>query len=420
MKIAVIGSGISGLSTAIFLNEDHDVHLIEKDSRLGGHANTVNIAIQDKPISVDTGFIVYNEVNYPLFTKLLTHLDVVSQPTEMSFSVSEAKNGFEFRPTGLKTLFPSFKNLTNSSFLYMLFEIPRFNESVKKAISEQITLGEFIQKYNFSSFLSKYYITPLSASIWSASTEDIMSMPLVTFVNFMTNHGLLSFRHQLQWRTIPGGSIKYVETIASLLKNKPRTNTDLLYIERDEKEVRLYYKNSPEEKFDAVFIATHADTALRLLKNPTEEETRALSKFKFSKNKAVLHSDSSLLPAHKAVRASWNFHILTQSREKVTITYLMNKLQPLETKADILISLGMDRHIREDLVIDSFDYEHPIIDHDALKGQADIEALQGTKNTYYVGAWLGYGFHEDGIRSADKATKEFLRRHFNHSNSFLD
>ncbi len=420
MKIAVIGSGIAGLSAALLLDKDHDVYLIEKDSRLGGHANTVTIEKEDGTIAVDTGFIVYNERNYPLFTKLLNHLGVSSRPTEMSFSVSDKLLGFEFRPTGFRTLFPAFANLANFPFLYMLSEIPRFNYSVKKAVPTQLSLGEFIRKHRFSSFFSKYYVTPLASSIWSSSISDILTMPLNVFANFMGNHGLISFGNQPEWRTIPGGSVQYVQAIAASLKNAPRTGAEITSIERRGEKAVLRYRSGSEEEFGAVFMATHADTALGLLKNPTAGEKKALSRFRFSKNKAVLHSDDSLLPAHHAVRGSWNFHVLQNSAQEVTISYLMNKLQPLKSNSDILISLGMEKYIKEDCVIDSFDYEHPVLDQNAVTGQNEIEALQGENRTYYAGAWLGYGFHEDGIRSAYRAIKVFYDRHPGGTGSFLD
>jgi len=422
MKIAVIGSGISGLASALLLDKEHDVTLIEKSHRLGGHANTVRLTVDTQEIFVDTGFLVFNQKNYPLFTALLAYLNVDSSDTEMSFSVSDQKSGFEFRPTGLRTIFPDISNLHNLSFLNMLTEIPRFNFFARKAmVSEQsYTLGEIIASHKFSSFLTKYYVTPLASSIWSSSIRDVLEMPVRTYANFMYNHGLISFGNQPTWKTIPGGSKNYVEAIASRLKYPPRIACQSLSVRRDADGIEIGYANSHPERFDAIFIATHANEVLNFLKDPTPAEREFLGKFKFSQNKVLLHLDSSLLPKHERVHASWNFHVTEESSQKATVTYLLNKLQPINIRRPILVSLGMEKFIRDEAVIDTFDYEHPILDQNAVNGQALLGQIQGYKNTYYTGAWLKYGFHEDGLRSALEAVKKFYKKTSDRTYTFLE
>ncbi len=421
MKIAVIGSGISGLASAFLLDKEHDVTLIEKSNRLGGHANTVQITVDDQDVSVDTGFLVFNEKNYPLFTQLLTHLNVGSSDTEMSFSVSDKKSEFEFRPTGFRTIFPDLSNLHNLSFLNMLIEIPRFNFFAKKALEseQELKLGEVITSHRFSSFLTKYYITPLASSIWSSSTSDVLEMPIRTYANFMYNHGLISFGNQPTWKTIPGGSKNYVEAIRSRLKYPPRLSCQPVSVRRDTDGVEIGYPDGHLERFDAIFIATHANDVFDFLKDPSPVEREFLGKFRFSLNKVLLHLDSSLLPRHERVHASWNFHVTEESDQKVTVTYLLNKLQPINTKRHILASLGMEKFVRDEMIIDTFDYEHPILDQSAISGQALLQQLQGCQNTYYAGAWLKYGFHEDGLKSAFEAVKEFYEKTSSKAYTFL-
>lgn len=407
MKIAIVGSGISGLTSALLLNKEHDVIIIEKSSRLGGHTNTVKINFDSEEFFVDTGFIVYNERNYPLFTKLLDYLAIESVVTEMSFSVSDKETSLEFRPTNLKTIFPGGSNIANVHFLYMLTEIPRFNSIAKKALGseDQTSLGEIIKNHKFTSFLSKYYITPLASSIWSASVDDILKMPVSTYANFMYNHGLISFGNQPIWKTIPGGANRYIDAIVNELKHPPRVGCHIVSVTRDGEKITVEYAGGEREDFDALIIATHANDIKGWLKNLSPLEQSFIDKFRFSKNRALLHLDSSLLPKHREVHSSWNFHVTKERSMGTTITYLMNKLQTIKTKQTILVSLGMDKYIKEEDIINTFHYEHPILDAGAVLGQTMLSQVQGYLNTYYTGAWLGYGFHEDGVKSALEAVK---------------
>ncbi|MDB5470819.1 MAG: dependent oxidoreductase [Caulobacter sp.] len=404
MKIAVIGSGVSGLGAALALKDSHAVTLFEKDSRLGGHANTVTVDCSDGPVAVDTGFIVYNEDNYPNLVGLLDSLGVETRLTDMSFAC--AGGGVEWSSNFPKGVFAQKRNLVNPSFLWMLNDIRRFNDLARndllKADLKDLSLGAYLKLRGFAEGFRDRYLLPMGAAIWSTTEGRIGDFPAESFLRFLQNHGLLQFTPPM-WKTVTGGSRAYVEKIGAILGDRVRTNAAVTSVRRVPGGV-LVEAGQGAELFDQVILACHSDQSLKIL-DADPEERAFLGAVRYSANKAVLHRDPALMPVRRPAWGSWNYIGDKQSTSAPYVTYWMNNLQMLTTTDPLFVTLN-GPPADPALVVAEYDYDHPQFDTAALAAQRRIGRIQGRGGVWYAGAWLGYGFHEDGITSGVKVALE--------------
>ncbi len=413
MKIAIIGTGISGLSAAYFLNRHHDITLYEKNDRLGGHSNTVTVDYDGISIPVDTGFIVYNEHNYPNLVALFDHLGVQTEASNMSFSVSTQNNNTEWAGGSFSEIFAQKKNLFNPRFIHMLTEILRFNrqciEDLEAGHLEALSLGEYLDSRNFSRKFRDLYLLPMGGAIWSTSPSGMLDFPAKSFVSFFKNHRLV-YRERPLWRTVSGGSQQYVRKISSAFQNKIRLSSPVAKVQRVFDGVFVETQDGQREKYDHVVLATHSDQALALLSDAQPDETDLLSALKYAPNKAYLHRDPALMPKKKVIWSSWNYMCGDDTSgagdNTVSVSYWMNRLQNIDKNYPLFVSLNPVKQPREDLVFASFDYDHPQFDADALKAQAQLNLIQGTRRTWFCGAYCGSGFHEDGLKAGLHVARE--------------
>ncbi len=405
-KIAVIGSGISGLSAAFFLSNKYDVILFEKNKRLGGHTRTLYVDEPLKKIPIDTGFIVFNEKNYPDLTKFFQLLKIDCRDSDMSFAVSNNIPKIEYSGKTIFSLFANFNNLFSLNFYKMIFEIKKLyslcdNININE-INSEMTLDQFLNKHRFSEYLKKYHILPMISSIWSSDIDDVKNFPLITFINFFKNHALFKFKNRPKWKYIYGGSNEYIKKLIKLNKFKYFTNFNIAKIVRDHNAIKIYDNENNFYIFNKLVFATHANQVLPLLDNPTELELKIFNKIKYSINSAYLHTDISLMPNSKFTWSSWNF--LNRSiNKKFTLTYWMNLLQKLPTEINYFVTVNPFK--KPNNVINQTKFEHPMYSVDTLIAQKEIMQIQGINNTYFCGSYLGYGFHEDGIQSAAHISK---------------
>jgi uncharacterized protein len=411
MRIAIVGSGVSGLVCAHLLHPLHEITLFEAQDRLGGHVNTVRVPAGDAPdLAIDTGFIVFNEANYPGFTRLLERLGIASQPSDMSFSYSCMQTGLEYRATDFNTLFAQRRNLVNPGFLRMLVDITRFNRDARRLLrSEDVTtsLDGFLAAGRYSSDFVERYVTPLGSSIWSADPSRFGEFPAAALARFFDRHGLLRLRDRPEWRTVQGGASRYVEALVAPMRDRIRLGAPVHRIARDETGVRIWAGDGTVGAgYDAVVIAAHADQALRMLEAPSALEAETLGAFRFQPNRATLHTDVAMLPRNHRAWASWNYQRVAREQRSPTLTYNANSLQSLRSDRVYCTTLNREDDIEPDDVIASFDYAHPVFDARALRMQSRQAVLNGREHTYYCGAYWGYGFHEDGVQSALRVTRE--------------
>lgn len=411
LNIAVVGSGVSGLSAAWLLSQAHNVTVFEKDDRLGGHCNTVDLEVNDQNgpriIPVDTGFIVYNERTYPNLTALFEHLGVATESSNMSFAASVNDGGFEYAGSGLKGLLAQKRNLLRPRFWTMLLDIVRFyRECVSDADKPEnanLTLGEYLTKNGYSRTFLTDHIYPMASSIWSSTSAEIHGYPLTAFVRFFSNHGLLETQadKRPQWRTVTGGSRSYVSQISKLTEGTFLVGTGASKIKRSPNEVTVLGTDGQTRTFDHVVIAAHSNQALKILGDAAPEEKALLGAIRYEKNQAILHTDETLMPRRKNAWASWNY--ISDGKDNTTrlvcLTYWMNLLQNIDRDQPIFVTLNPDREPHPSRVKQVIEYEHPIFDQAALDAQKELWALQGTNRTWYCGAYFGYGFHEDGLQS---------------------
>jgi predicted NAD/FAD-binding protein len=404
MKIAIIGSGISGLTAAYLLNKKHDVTVFEANDYVGGHTHTHEIDHNNKSWRVDSGFIVYNENTYPNFIKLLEQLKVEAQKTSMGFSVKAPSKNLEYSGGSLNTLFAQRLNLFKPSFLVMLKDILRFNRIAARSldsVEETITMSKFLHAHNFSSHFIDNYIIPMGAAIWSTAAKKTTEMPAAFYIRFFKNHGLLQIFNRPQWFVIKGGSKNYVQKIIVGFKEKILLSSPVKEVLRDSAGVKIYCeKNQEPQRFDKVIFATHSDQALALLRDPSDNEASILGALPYQKNTAILHTDVSLMPKNKLSWSSWNYLLNEDQDKPVTLTYNMNILQSLEAKADFLVTLNSKNTIDPSKIIKKVEYHHPLFTVDGISAQKKKKQINGVNNTFYCGAYWGNGFHEDGVNSA--------------------
>ena len=422
LRIAVIGAGISGLSMAYFLNKKYDVVLYESAHYLGGHANTVDVTIAGQTHPVDTGFLVLNDHTYPNLLNLFKELKVETYPTEMSFAVSMQAGRFEWAGTSLATLFACRRNLISPSFWQMIRSVLKFNRHAKsylqRCIVSQETLGELLQREGYRGLFVDAYLIPMAAAIWSSTAADILQFPASSFLRFCLNHGLLQITGRPQWRTVTGGSRSYVRKIAQTLPDI-RLNQAVLAVTRRQHQVLVQTAKS-EDTFDHVVFATHAPTTLALLNDGASlAEREILQAVQYQPNTAYLHTDHTLLPKRKGIWSAWNYiessyiesslsNAATNSgANPVCVSYLINKLQQLPFKTPVIVTLNPTQLPAPNQTIATFNYEHPVFDQSAILAQARLHEIQGVNHTWFVGAWAGYGFHEDGLQSALNVLKFF-------------
>ena len=407
MKIAIIGSGISGLTAAYYLNRQHEVSVFEVADRIGGHTATVDVNHDGRDYVIDTGFIVFNDWTYPNFIELMDELGVKSKPTEMSFSVRSETSGIEYGGSNLNTLFAQRGNFLRPSFYRMIRDILRFNrEAVRDLesgnISAEMTLGEYLRANNYSDAFVYHYILPMGCAIWSASTESMVDFPLYFFVRFFKNHGLLSVNDRPQWHVIKGGSRSYLGPLTKDFSDSIFLNSTIRQIRRTGDRVELTMADGQAIIFDHVVLACHSDQAMKLLADPTPGEQGALTAIPYQSNEVILHTDERLLPRRRLAWSSWNYLLRQKYQEKAVLTYNMNILQGIESETTFCVTLNATESISPDKIIGRFNYSHPVFSRQGVQAAALIDKINGQKNTWFAGAYLGNGFHEDGVVSARK------------------
>ena len=404
MNIAVVGTGIAGLSAAWLLSRSHNVTMYERDGRIGGHSNTVEVDGPNGPIPVDTGFIVYNEVNYPNLVQLFDHLNVPTQPSDMSFSVCMDDGDLEYSGTSLGGLFAQKRNIVRPRFWRILYDTIRFYREAPSLLSEGgaggITLGDYLDREGYSREFLDDHLLPMAAAIWSTPAEDMRAYPAVAFIRFCETHGLLQLSGRPQWRTVANGSREYVRRLTRSFADCIETGTGVNSIRRSRDGVVLRDSRNVAWRYDHVVIAAHADDALSMLSDPSADERGLLGAFKYQKNLAILHQDDALMPNRPQVWSSWNY--LGRSgaeRSDVCVTYWMNQLQSIDPAFPLFVTLNPFRMPQDHSVIQTFDYDHPVYDAAAIRAQDEIWRIQGTSNTWFCGSYFGAGFHEDALKS---------------------
>jgi predicted NAD/FAD-binding protein len=410
MRIAVVGSGISGLVAANLLSKKHEVTVFEANGYIGGHTNTRLVERYGQRHLVDTGFIVFNDWTYPNFIKLLDQLSVETQLTSMSFSVRCEHSGLEYNGTSLNTLFSQRTNFFRPSFHRMVRDILRFNREARELIKcegEEVTLSVFLKEQKYSSEFVEHYIVPMGAAIWSTDPELMFEFPARYFATFFHNHGFLSVNDRPQWRVIKGGSHNYVPALTEPFQERIRLNHPITGIKRMDSGIEIQPKNKPPERFEKLIVATHSDQALRMLQDPTSEEKEILGAIPYQPNDVVLHTDDRLLPRKKLSWACWNYHIPKEQKKGAQVTYNMNMLQTLSAPETFCVTLNGNGRLDQGKVIERMTYDHPLYHPRSIVAQKRHGEVNGRNHTYYCGAYWGYGFHEDGVNSALAVCKNF-------------
>ncbi len=408
MKIAVIGSGISGLSASYFLSKKHHVDLFEKEDRFGGHSYTIDVVVNKKRIPVDIGFIVFNHLTYPNLINFFKEIDIEIEKSDMSFSVFVEGTNFEYCGKGLKGIFANKSNFLNIKFIQMFLEILKFYRLCDKIsnIDQVTTLDEFLKKNRWSKSFINYHIIPMVSAIWSMPPYEAGKMPMNFFLKFFRNHGLFKLRNRPQWYTVAHRSKTYVNKVLSKISGEYFKNYKINSIQRVSSGVQVYYGGANEFfDYDKVILATHADEAISLIKNPTDEEIKTLSNFDYKKNLAVLHCDESIMPKNKKVWSSWNTYVDPKNLNKSSLTYWLNLLQKINCEKNIFLTLNPLKEIPNEKIYKKIEFTHPYYDQKALDNQKKLKNIQNKENLLFCGSYFGYGFHEDGIKSSIEMLK---------------
>lgn len=412
-NIAIVGAGISGLLSGYLLSREHNVTLFEANKYLGGHTHTRPVQSAGKTYPVNTGFIVFNDWTYPNFIKLMDQLGVKSEASNMSFSVRDENTGLEYNGTSLNSLFAQRSNLLKPAFWLMIKDILRFNKQTvamvaNNTVSDEQTLGEFVQQHGYSERFVNHYIVPMGSAIWSASVEVMMEFPLKFFLKFFNNHGMLSVDNRPQWRVISGGSQSYIEPLSAPFKDNIHLNSPIAKVKRSSKGVTLINYSAEEFEFDQVVFACHSDQALAMLDQPTDAEHEILGAIPYQKNEVVLHTDRRLMPKRKLAWAAWNYHIPQRLSEYAMVTYHMNSLQNFTQAADdFMVTLNRTHEIAPGKIIEKYDYAHPVFTMDGIAAQKRHSEINNKNCTHFCGAYWFNGFHEDGVNSALRVAESF-------------
>ena len=411
MKIAIIGSGIAGLTSAYLLGRRHEITLFEAGNRIGGHTHTVNVTVDDKSYAIDTGFIVFNDWTYPNFIRLLGQIGVKFKPTEMSFSVCDENTRFEYNGNNINSLFAQRSNILSPGFWGMLRDILRFNREApldlqEQRISADMTLGDYLEAKGYGPRFILHYIVPMGAAIWSMSLVDMLKFPLQFFVRFFKNHGLLSVNNRPQWCVIEGGSSSYIEPLTRNFREHIRLDCPVHLVERNEEGV-VVHSAAGTEAFDKVVFACHSDQALALLGDPSESELQILGALPYADNDVVLHTDTRLLPDRQLAWASWNYRLTPNRQTQAAVTYDMNILQGIDSDTTFCVSLNQTPMINPLKILARYTYAHPQYSLAAVAAQGRREEISGVRNTFYCGAYWANGFHEDGVVSALRVASAF-------------
>ena len=411
MKIAIIGSGISGLTAAYLLNRNHDVTIFEANDYIGGHTHTHKVNIDGKKYSVDTGFIVYNERTYPNFIKLLDLLNVERQLSTMGFSVKSISKDYEYAGESLNSLFAKRSNIFRFGFLRMLYEMYHFGKKADSSgigLDASVTLGDYLKKEKYSGEFINYFIIPMGAAIWSTPANKVLNMPAYFFIKFFYNHGMLETINRPNWWVIKNGSSEYIKKIIRGFENKINLSTPVKTVARKNEGIEMQLAKKEETlKFDSVIFATHSDQALEMLENPTDTEKDILSSIPYQKNEVLLHTDSSVLPRRKLSWASWNYQLDSDPALPVVLTYNMNILQSINCKETLCVTLNDHNSVDETKILKKITYHHPLFNVKSIEAQKRKSEISGVNNTHYCGAYWRNGFHEDGVVSALDVCKDF-------------
>jgi predicted NAD/FAD-binding protein len=404
MRVAVIGSGISGLAAGYYLSRKYEVTLFEKDSRIGGHTNTVMVDSARGPLPVDTGFIVHNDRTYPNLIRLLAELGVETQTSDMSFAVSCARTGYEYSSRGPRGFFAQASNVLSVRQWRLLNEILRFNRTAPRLLdqpgSERATIGDFLAEGRYADVFIERYLYPMASAVWSMSSDTIRAFPALTLIRFFDNHGMLGINTHPQWKAVRGGSHSYLGPITRPYRERVRKGVEIAGVARAGDGVTVKLRGGATERFDHVVFACHGDQVLPLLESPTDRERDMLGQFATSRNVACLHTDSRLLPRRAHARASWNYNLGVGGTDRVAVTYHMNRLQALEAGEDYCVTLNGESEIDSGKVIRRMVYEHPLYTREAIAAQQRWQEISGSNRTHFCGAYWFYGFHEDGLNSA--------------------
>ena len=413
MKIAIIGSGISGLLAARLLTADHDIHVLEANSYVGGHANTVSFEAFERHYAADTGFMVFNDRTYPNFVRLLQVLDVPARNSDMSFSVRCDKTGLEYQGSSLNGLFAQRRNLLRPSFYRMLLEVLRFNRQSLELLrgeNNDLELGQYLDRNRYSREFIDHYLIPMGAAIWSAPPDRFRQFPARFIINFFNNHGLLALSGHPQWKTVQGGAVRYVEAIARPFADRIRLNSPVVSVQRYPERAVVTTKQGGPEDFDAVVLAAHSDQSLDMLADASPAERDVLGAIQYQRNETVLHFDPSLLPRCRRAWASWNYRIPQEGGQSAVLTYNLNRLQGHVSPNPICVTLNGTRWIDGKKILRQIEYHHPVYSREALMAQKRFHEINGRNRTYFCGAYWGHGFHEDGVNSALAVGQSFSKR----------
>ncbi len=410
MKIAIIGSGISGLGAAYLLHKKYDITLYEKNAYLGGHSRTLDIPVKDKIIPVDTGFIVFNYRNYPYLTALFEHLNVPIAKSDMSFGVSIQNNYLEYGTQFISNMFAQKRNILRPAFLKMIWDVLRFNRHSHQYcdMDTSISLGQCLDELYMGEWFKQYYLLAMGGAIWSTSPHKMLDFPAKTFIQFFKNHGLLTVNDQPQWYTVKGGSKEYVQRIASHFKEHIKLNCGVKKVIREAHQITLIDEHGEQQAYDQVIFACHSDQVLHLLHNPTHDEQHIIGQIDYQPNTIIVHSDINFMPKRRKAWSSWVY--LSEEKEhhhnSVSLSYWMNNLQPLNTDTPIIVTLNPHKKPDADLIYDEYTFEHPVFDEAAIMAQDQLDHIQGKDRLWFCGAWQGYGFHEDGLSSAVQVAQQ--------------
>ncbi len=411
MKIAVVGSGISGLSSAYYLSKKHKVDLFEKQDRFGGHSYTLDVEYNDnETVEVDIGFMVFNKITYPNLINFFKENEIEIEESDMSFSVNVKETNIEYCGKGLNGIFSNKLNIFNYKFVKMFFEIINFYKRCENldsnTLENNITLGEYLQKINKTNFFIDYHIIPMVSAIWSMPHYEASQMPLSFFLNFFKNHGLFKLKNRPQWFTVSNRSKTYVNKILSNISGEYYKNYEINKIVRNNNGVKIYYGSENEFfNYDKVVLASHADESLKIISDATDQEKQILNNFKYRKNIAIIHSDESSMPKNKKAWCSWNSSLDPNNKENSSVTYWLNQLQNLKINKNIFLTINPFFKIDLNKIYNEINFTHPYYDESALKNQSKLNSIQNINNTLFAGSYFGYGFHEDGIKSSIEMLK---------------